>query len=492
MSKNNPIVIDLDDSDGDSKSLSNRNIASQQQQHNNNNRSSKSNSNGPINRSRLLNYDDDNVSNDTASTNKSSSPSPKVTKTPPPPPPIKKRFQPKKQLGEKLNSNSNSSNDNNDYGDPKYSFDKDDEIINSMNNDDNEQDDTNNNDESFMTTNKTTTTTTTSSTTNTTYNNSMKNSHPLSYNNNINNNINDKPLNTKITTNSNTFRNNASNNSLSNSNTKNSLPLSYTNNDKPKTTTTTTTTNTFKNNASNNTNNSHPISNTNISNNNNNNNNMNNNEPFQNGRSNFDYGASANLKQQMLQIRSKQHTDYRKNKLNNQQFFGISDIEKMRKNEKNEKLYSQSIQTTIPSNQKSNNIHSISNTSRNPEYIGRQALEYSNEFRRSLKLPPMIWNQPIYLIGVEHSKNMADGKVPFGHDGFDDRIKRYPFQFTNAAENVAMNNSDATVAKTAVDGWINSPGHRKNLVGNFNVCAIGVYQGTNGNWYLTQLFANSK
>jgi len=239
-------------------------------------------------------------------------------------------------------------------------------------------------------------------------------------------------------------------------------------NNYPKTTTTTTTSTK---------NNSHPLSN--------------NNEPYQNGRSNFNYEASSSLKQQMSQIRSEQHSDYRKNKLKGQQFFNMNDIEKMSKKSKDDKLYCQSIQTTIPQ-KPPNNIHSIGSTLRNPEYIGRQALEFSNEFRKSLNLPPMIWNQQIYFIGVEHSKNMADGKVGFGHDGFDDRIKRYPFPFTNAAENVAMNNCDATVAKTSVDGWIKSPGHRKNLVGNFNICAIGVYQGTNGNWYLTQLFARSK
>ncbi len=40
----------------------------------------------------------------------------------------------------------------------------------------------------------------------------------------------------------------------------------------------------------------------------------------------------------------------------------------------------------------------------------------------------------------------------------------------------------------AVVGWINSPGHRKNLLSASNICAIAVYCHY-GNFYFTQLFA---
>ena len=95
----------------------------------------------------------------------------------------------------------------------------------------------------------------------------------------------------------------------------------------------------------------------------------------------------------------------------------------------------------------------------------------------------------MYEIGVEHSRAMAEGTVPFGHQGFNDRVRRFPFHNRSAAENVAWNHGHADVARTAVDGWIKSPGHEKNLRGNFLYCAIGVYEKSNGAWYLTQLFA---
>jgi hypothetical protein len=43
--------------------------------------------------------------------------------------------------------------------------------------------------------------------------------------------------------------------------------------------------------------------------------------------------------------------------------------------------------------------------------------------------------------------DMGDKKVPFGHIGFDNRVKKYPFSVKTAAENVAMNHGMAEVAK---------------------------------------------
>jgi len=84
--------------------------------------------------------------------------------------------------------------------------------------------------------------------------------------------------------------------------------------------------------------------------------------------------------------------------------------------------------------------------------------------------------------------DMAEGRVPFGHTGFRGRMNRMPGPVRGAAENVAWSAGYGDVAKTAVDGWINSPGHRRNMLGNYDVCGIGVYS-CNGRTYLTQLFA---
>ncbi|CAL1157815.1 unnamed protein product [Cladocopium goreaui] len=46
-------------------------------------------------------------------------------------------------------------------------------------------------------------------------------------------------------------------------------------------------------------------------------------------------------------------------------------------------------------------------------------------------------------------------------------------------------------SSTISEGWIKSPGHRKNLEGAFDLCGIGVAQASTGEFFFTQLFARS-
>ncbi len=120
--------------------------------------------------------------------------------------------------------------------------------------------------------------------------------------------------------------------------------------------------------------------------------------------------------------------------------------------------------------------------------LGKEALQYTNEFRAEHKLPPLQWHQALCEIGYEHSRNMGEGKAPFSHDGFDQRVQQYPFPYRSAAENLAMNSGVSHAARAAVKGWIDSPGHRKNLLGRQTFCGIGVYCNARGAFYFTQLF----
>ena len=123
--------------------------------------------------------------------------------------------------------------------------------------------------------------------------------------------------------------------------------------------------------------------------------------------------------------------------------------------------------------------------------IGKKCLELTNIFRAKNKLPPLKWDDSIWRISYTHSKNMGEKKVPFGHKGFNERIRKFPFYFTLACENVFMCHgySQYSIAQYGVDGWINSPGHRKNLLSNTTHCAIASYRTSSGSYYLTQMFA---
>ena len=54
---------------------------------------------------------------------------------------------------------------------------------------------------------------------------------------------------------------------------------------------------------------------------------------------------------------------------------------------------------------------------------------------------------------MEHSIDMAEGRVPFGHDGFQDRFQKasQSLRIMNFAENVAYNMNAANPAESAVN-----------------------------------------
>jgi uncharacterized protein YkwD len=111
-------------------------------------------------------------------------------------------------------------------------------------------------------------------------------------------------------------------------------------------------------------------------------------------------------------------------------------------------------------------VHDISALvlrSYDPELLARKALDLTNRYRASKGLPPCQWHPGIARIAAEHASQMASGRATFSHDGFDARVRAFPIVHRAAAENLAYNKGVSTVAETAVDGWIKSPGHEKNL-----------------------------
>ena len=99
------------------------------------------------------------------------------------------------------------------------------------------------------------------------------------------------------------------------------------------------------------------------------------------------------------------------------------------------------------------------------EQWGIRALDMTNQYRKTeSNLPSLSWNQALHDIAMEHCVNMAEGRCPIGHDGFGDRHKKVPFRVRSFSENVAYNHGSGDPIHTAVNGWIRSPGHRKNML----------------------------
>lgn len=113
-----------------------------------------------------------------------------------------------------------------------------------------------------------------------------------------------------------------------------------------------------------------------------------------------------------------------------------------------------------------------------------------NQYRQGQNLPPLTLDERISAQARKHSSAMASGEVPFSHDRFDGRIKAIAqtLSYNAAAENVAYNVGYSEPVKQAVTGWIDSPGHQKNMVGNYDLTGIGIAQNAKGEYYYTQIF----
>ena len=117
-----------------------------------------------------------------------------------------------------------------------------------------------------------------------------------------------------------------------------------------------------------------------------------------------------------------------------------------------------------------------------------------NEYRNTHGLRPLRLDAKISQQAQIHSQNMADNNAPFSHAGFEFRIKdiAQKISYQSAAENIAYNQGYSDPGAQALKGWINSPGHQKNMVGNYNLTGIGVAQSPQGEYYFTQIFVLEK
>lgn len=111
--------------------------------------------------------------------------------------------------------------------------------------------------------------------------------------------------------------------------------------------------------------------------------------------------------------------------------------------------------------------------------------------RDSMDLPRLRWNDDLAAIAREHSRAMAAGTVPFGHDNFQQRVARAAsVGYVNVGENVAFNDYPRdTTAMVAVAGLVNSPPHRNTMEGSWEHSGVGVARSPAGTWFYTQLFA---
>lgn len=103
----------------------------------------------------------------------------------------------------------------------------------------------------------------------------------------------------------------------------------------------------------------------------------------------------------------------------------------------------------------------------------RQLFELLNHERTSRGLAELRWDDALFKAARQHALmmlnlNTMEHQLP-GESGLEERLAAAGARFTLISENIAVGPSPSTIH----DGWMNSPGHRKNIL-DARVTAVGI------------------
>jgi uncharacterized protein YkwD len=126
-----------------------------------------------------------------------------------------------------------------------------------------------------------------------------------------------------------------------------------------------------------------------------------------------------------------------------------------------------------------------------PNELEQKLFNLVNSERSKTGAAALIWSDSIAAEARTHSKDMAEGTLPFGHDGFADRYARISrlISVRGGAENIAYGPNAETVFLL----WLDSSGHKDNIVGDYDFTGVGVaWSGKESTYYFTQIFIRSR
>ena len=120
----------------------------------------------------------------------------------------------------------------------------------------------------------------------------------------------------------------------------------------------------------------------------------------------------------------------------------------------------------------------------------QEVFDLVNQIREEHGLAPFVYNETLAETARAHSQDMIDrnffdhtnpdGKSPF------DRMRDNGLSYSMAAENIAVGYPSP---EAVVEGWMNSEGHRANILGGCEELGVGLALGGSYGYYWTQCFA---
>ncbi|HBF5909902.1 CAP domain-containing protein [Clostridioides difficile] len=129
-------------------------------------------------------------------------------------------------------------------------------------------------------------------------------------------------------------------------------------------------------------------------------------------------------------------------------------------------------------------------TSENFSAYQKEVVDLVNVERAKAGLNPLTLDSSISNVATKKSQDMIDNNY-FSHNSPTygspfDMLKKFGISYNTAGENIAMGQK---TPKEVVNAWMNSEGHRKNIMNpNFSKIGVGVAQKSGGSIYWTQIF----
>ena len=128
-----------------------------------------------------------------------------------------------------------------------------------------------------------------------------------------------------------------------------------------------------------------------------------------------------------------------------------------------------------------------------PRVLERRAMEEVNAIRVEHELRPLKHHERLAMLARYYSGQLATYRH-FSHTGIDgtkpdERATSYGIEFRAFAENLAASEGHDDPLPIAIEDWMKSPAHRKNILSRkYSHAAVGVAVSDDGRTVFTQLF----
>ena len=124
----------------------------------------------------------------------------------------------------------------------------------------------------------------------------------------------------------------------------------------------------------------------------------------------------------------------------------------------------------------------------------KAAFEIINRRRITQGLPLLTWCDKVAAVARTHSQSMAEFHF-FSHKGLDSKMVSDRADAAGVGrwraigENIAFNRGYKDPIEKAVESWLDSPSHRRNMFdANWRDSAVGIAISPDGSFYFTQVF----